>query len=73
MLPVVEPGALHFALVEREPQRLDQMQLRTGGKAAAPHIPGVPMDFGVHEHDVECHSVILIRTFEDSGEPMLYN
>ena len=51
--PVVEPGAAHLALVEREAQRLDQVELRARGQAGAPGVAGVPVDLGLDEDDVE--------------------
>ena len=53
--PVVEPGALHLFFVEREPERLDQMQRRANRETRAAGIAGVPVDLGMDEDDVERH------------------
>ena len=53
MLPVIEAGALHLPLVEREAERLDQVQRGAGGKARTPGVAGVPVDLGMHEDDVD--------------------
>src|SRR3954470_13186050 len=41
VFPVVEASALHLALIQREPERLDEMQGRTGGEAGATGVAGV--------------------------------
>ena len=53
VLPVVEPRSSQLALVEREPERLHEMQHRAGGKTGAAGIAGVPVNLRVNEHDVE--------------------
>ena len=40
VLPVVEAGAFHLALVEREAERLDEMQRGAGGEAGAAGVAG---------------------------------
>ena len=57
VFPVVEAGAAHLALVKREPERLDQVQRGAGGEAASAGVAGVPVDLGMHEHDVDGHEV----------------
>ena len=47
MLPVVETSAFDLALVEREAERLDEVQRGAGGKARAARVPGVPVNLGV--------------------------
>src|SRR5205823_72724 len=39
--PVIEPGAAHLLVVEREPERRDQVQLRARRQAGAPGVAGV--------------------------------
>ena len=39
MLPVIEARALDLLLVERETERLDQMQRGAGGETGAPAFP----------------------------------
>lgn len=51
--PIVEPCSSQLALVERESERLHQMQHRAGGKTRASGIAGVPVNLGMNEHDVE--------------------
>jgi ribosomal protein L11 methyltransferase len=55
MFPIIEPGALHLTLRQRKTKRLDQMQNGAGRQAGSPGVPGVPVNFGMHEHDVYCH------------------
>lgn len=62
MFPVVEARALHLALVQREPEWLDQMQRRAGGEARATRIARVPMDLGMHEYDVKAQGQGLLCT-----------
>jgi hypothetical protein len=50
--PVVEPGALQVAVLEREAERLDQVQRRAGGGRQARGAAGVVRDLGVHQQDV---------------------
>lgn len=50
---VVQPGSLDVLVVEIEPQRLDQVQLRTGVCGEADGGAGVAGDDGVVEDDVE--------------------
>src|SRR6185369_9109511 len=53
--PVVEAGPPHLALVQEEPERLDEMKPRPGSQARAPHIPCVPMDLRLDQRDVQAH------------------
>ena len=53
MLPIVEPGALDLTLVEREPQRLDQMKLRSRREARPPGVAGIPVNLGMDQDYVE--------------------
>ena len=55
MLPVVQPRALHLALVEGEAQWLDEVQRGASGEAGASGVTGIPMNFGTDEHDVNGH------------------
>src|SRR5579884_945279 len=52
VLPVVESCALHLALVEREAERLDEMQRRAGGETRPSGVAGVPVNLRMHENDV---------------------
>ena len=52
-LPVVEAGSAHLALVEREAERLDEVQARAGREAGAAGVSRVPVDLGLDERDVE--------------------
>jgi hypothetical protein len=56
MLPVVETGALDLFLVEREAERLNQMQRGAGRQAGATDVAGVPVDFRMHENDVDAQA-----------------
>ena len=56
VLVVVEAGAAQARVVEREAQRLDQVQPRAGVRAQADDVAGVGRDFGLVEDDVE-HAV----------------
>lgn len=59
-LPIVEPGPLELPLVERKPQRLDEVKLRSGGETGPSGIAGVPVDFWLNQNDVErAHGPIL--------------
>ena len=62
MFPVIEAGALHLALIEREAEWLDEVQRRAGSEARASRVAGVPMNFGVNEHNVRRHVVIAYST-----------
>lgn len=56
MFPVVEAGALDLLLVERKPERLNQMQGGASRQAGAADIAGVPVDFGMDENDVDAQA-----------------
>jgi hypothetical protein len=45
--------AFHFTRVEREAERLDQVQLRPECESAARRVPGVPRDLGPDQREVE--------------------
>ena len=51
--PVVEPGAPHLLVVEREAERPDEVQLRADGQAGPPGVAGVPVDLRLDEDDVQ--------------------
>jgi len=53
VLPVVQPGTFDLPLVERKPERFDEMKRRTGREARATGVAGVPVDFGMDEDDVD--------------------
>src|SRR6476661_237416 len=53
VLPVVEARAFHFSLVERETERLDEMEVSTRGEAGASGVAGVPVNLGMNENDVD--------------------
>ena len=53
MLPIVEARTTHLAFVERESERLDQVQRCTSGEAGPTGIAGVPVDLGVDQRDVD--------------------
>ncbi len=55
--PVVEPGASHLPLVEREAERLDQVEAGARGEAGAAGVTGVPMDLRLDQDDVERSAV----------------
>jgi hypothetical protein len=48
---VIESRALELAVAKREPERLDQVQLRTGVGREADHVAGVGRDLRVNEYD----------------------
>ena len=56
MLPVIESGAFDLAFVERESERLDEVQSGPGCKAGAAGVTGIPVDLGVDEDDVNGQS-----------------
>jgi len=51
--PVVEARAAHRAIVERETDRPDQVQLGADGQAGPTGVAGVPGDLGRDQHDVQ--------------------
>src|SRR5262249_38274993 len=55
VLPVIEPGAAHLALVERKAERLDKMEGGAGREARAPSVAGIPVNLWMHEDDVYRH------------------
>ena len=52
---VVEAGPLQFCVVEREAQRLDQMQLSAGVCAKTDDVTGIGRDFRLVEHYLQGH------------------
>jgi hypothetical protein len=52
-VPVVEPRATHGVLVDAEAELSHQVERRTGPRTEASDVPGVRLDLGFHEHDVE--------------------
>jgi len=54
-LMIVEPGPLQFGVVEREAQRLDQMQLSAGICANTDDVSGIGRDFRLIEHYLQGH------------------
>src|SRR5688572_22797798 len=66
MLPVIEAGAFHLSLVEREAERLDEMQPRAHGQARAARVPGVPMNLGMDQNDVGLHAFSTRSTLQPS-------
>lgn len=53
LLPVVESGALELAVIDAEPERLDEVEPRARGQAETPHRTGVVGDFWLVEDEVE--------------------
>ena len=53
VLVVVQPGAAQLPVVQREPERLDQVQPRAGVGAQPDHVAGVGRDLGRMQDDVE--------------------
>ena len=54
MLPVIHPGAFQGAVVQLEPERLDQVQpCGAGGGAKTGDIARVRRDLGLDQDDVE--------------------
>lgn len=53
VLPVIESGAANFSVIERKSERLDEMQLRSRGETGPPDVPGIPVDLGMDQNDVE--------------------
>ena len=51
VLVVVEAGALQFAIVEPEAQRLDQMQLGAGIGGKPDHVAGIGRNLRMDEND----------------------
>ena len=52
VLPVIESRTLHLALIEREAERLDEMQRGSGGETCAARVAGVPVNLRMDEYDV---------------------
>ncbi len=52
-LVVIEPGAPHAGIVEREAERFDQMQLGAGIGAQANDVAGVGRDFRLDQDDMK--------------------
>jgi hypothetical protein len=52
-LPVIESGPFQGAIVDGEPERLNQMQSRPGGEAEPADVAGIRRDFRLDEDDVE--------------------
>src|SRR5450759_1498214 len=59
VFPVVESRAFQLALAEGEAERLDEMQCGAGGETRPAGVAGVPVDLGMHEHDMERHAMNL--------------
>lgn len=53
ILPVVEASSLYLPFVEREPQRLHEMQRRADGEAGATRVPRVPVNLGMNQDNVQ--------------------
>ena len=69
VLPVIQPGASHLALVERKPERLDQVQCRARGETGSPGIAGVPVDLRMNKCDVYSHACNINRGCRSRGTP----
>ena len=52
MFPVVQAGAPNLLFIERESERLDEVQRGAGGQATAAGVTGIPMNFRMDEDDV---------------------
>ena len=50
--PVVQPGPLEVFVLQRKPQRLDEMQHRAGRGAGAGNIAGILGNFRLVKHNV---------------------
>lgn len=50
---VIQTGAAHFGVIEREAQRLDQMQCGTGIGGQTNDVAGIGWDFGLKQDNVE--------------------
>ena len=57
-LPVIEAGPFQGAIVDGKPERLHQMQRRTGGQAEPANVAGIRRDFRLDEDDVEGNGVM---------------
>src|SRR5262249_53349996 len=60
VLPVVETRALHLTLIEREAERLDEMQRGAGGEAGATCGARVPVNPWMDEDDVNAHRARML-------------
>jgi len=60
VLVVVEPGAAHTCVVQRETERLHQMQHRPGVSAQANDVAGVGRDFRFDQNDVNHAAQIML-------------
>ena len=52
-LPVIEPSALKFAIVDRESKRLDQVKSGTGRETKPADVARVRRNLGLDQDDVE--------------------
>jgi hypothetical protein len=52
-LAVIEPRAAQQFVFERETERFDQVQARTGIRTQTNHVAGVGRDFGFVQNNVE--------------------
>ena len=59
MLPVVEPGAFHFPLIQGKAEGFDEVQRRAGGQAGSSGVARVPVNFGLDENHMQRHRVIM--------------
>ena len=57
-LPVIESGPFQGAIVDGKPERLDQVQRRTGGETKPADVAGIRRDFRLDEDDVEGSGVM---------------
>ena len=68
VFPVVQARTPYLAVVEREAERLDEMQRSARGQAGPTGVPGVPVNLRVDEDDVGRRSDgISIREVSNQG------
>ena len=53
MLPVVEARAPHLAFVQRESERLDEVQRRAGSETRAACVARIPMNLRMDKDNVD--------------------
>ena len=63
-MPIIQPRALHFLVVQLEAERLHHVQPRTGCGAGAADVAGVLRNFRFDQNNVENSHNIFLSLFE---------
>lgn len=56
VFPVIKSRTFDLLVVEREAERLDQVECCAGSETGAAGITGIPVDFGMDQYDVDCQT-----------------